>query len=55
MKTDAHWTIDPKSVDTETYDLSVHNPNKKEEVPPTVEECEAEFGAIYKELGKLLT
>ena len=54
VKTDAHWTVDPKSVDTETYDLSVHNPNKKEEVPPTVEECEAEFGAIYKELGKLL-
>ena len=54
VKTEAHWTVDPKTVDKTTYDLSVHNPNKKEEKPPTVAECEAELKAAFAEIGKLM-
>ena len=50
----AHWTLDPAAVDRTTYDLSVHNPNKKEEKPPTVAECEAELKAAFAEIGKLM-
>lgn len=48
------WTIDPASVDKETYDLSVHNPNRVEEKPPTVEECRAEIKSIFAELKELV-
>lgn len=42
------------AVDRTTYDLSVHNPNKKEEKPPTVAACEAELKAAFAEIGKLM-
>jgi len=41
------WTVNIKDVNTDTYDLSVKNPNKKEEVPLR----EPEF--ILKEIAKL--
>jgi len=49
-----HWTIDPSTIDPTTCDLSVHNPNKVEEKPPTVAECEAELKDALAELTKLV-
>jgi len=49
-----HWTLDPKTIDPATFDLSVHNPNKQEERPPTVAECEAELKDAFAQLHKLI-
>ena len=50
----SHWTVDPKTLDQTTLDLSVNNPNKVEEKLPTAAECRAKIEAIYKEIGALL-
>lgn len=51
---EAYWTIDPKSIDEATCDLSVKNPNKKAEVRATAAECRAEIQAAYTAIGELL-
>ena len=51
---EAYWTIDPKTLDEATYDLSVKNPNKKAEVRATAAECRAEIQAAYAAIGELL-
>jgi hypothetical protein len=49
-----HWTVDPATLDKNTLDLSVVNPNVEEERMPTSAECEAELLRLYGEIGKLL-
>ena len=50
----AHWTIDPKSLDEMTLDLSVNNPNVVEEKLPTAAELKASIKAVYAEIGEIL-
>ena len=51
---EAVWSIDPKTIDQETFDLSVKNPNKKPEERASAAECRAEIKAAYAEIGKIL-
>lgn len=48
------WTVDPATLDTTTYDLSVKNPNIKPEVRATAAECRAEIQSAYAAIGELL-
>ena len=56
------WTIDVEDLDTETFDLSVKNPNVKEEAPlrsPTeildeIEKLDEESREILKKIRALL-
>ena len=54
VKTAAHWTVDPKSVNQETYDLSVVNPNIEEEKLPSAAECKAKIKSLYAEIGEII-
>ena len=49
-----HWTVDPATLDQNSLDLSVVNPNVEEERMPTSAECEAELLRLYGEIGKLI-
>jgi type I restriction enzyme M protein len=51
---EAVWTVDPKAIDQETFDLSVKNPNKKAEKRASSAECRAEIKAAFAEIGKIL-
>ena len=51
---EAVWSVDPKTIDEETYDLSVKNPNKKPEVRASAADCRAEIKAAYEEVGGIL-
>jgi type I restriction enzyme M protein len=51
---EAVWSIDPKTIDQETFDLSVKNPNKKPEERASAAECRAEIKAAYAEIGEIL-
>ena len=53
-KTAAHWTIDPKSVNQDTFDLSVVNPNIEEEKLPSSAECKAKIKSLYAEIGEII-
>ena len=50
----AYWTVDPKTIDETTLDLSVNNPNVEEVKLPTAAECAAKIKAIYAEIGEVL-
>jgi type I restriction enzyme M protein len=51
---EAVWTVDPKAIDQETFDLSVKNPNKKAEKRASSAECRAEIKAAFAEIGGIL-
>lgn len=56
-KTDSEnsWTLDVKNIDTATYDLSVKNPNKKDEaVIRSAKEIIAEIQALDNDSGEIL-
>jgi len=53
-KADDSWTLDPKSLDPDTLDLSVVNPHVQAERLPTSDECEKEMREAWREIGKLL-
>ena len=48
------WSIDPKTLDPTTLDLSVVNPNIEAERLPTTAECEGVMRDAWREIGKLL-
>ena len=54
VKTAAHWTVEPKAVNQESYDLSVVNPNIEEEKLPSAAECKAKIKSIYTEIGEII-
>ena len=51
---EAVWSIDPKTIDQETFDLSVKNPNKKPEERASAAECRTEIKAAYAAIGEIL-
>lgn len=51
---EAYWEIDPASVDKTTFDLSVKNPNKKEEKKASSAECKAAIVEAYNAIGEIL-
>jgi len=51
---EAFWTVDPKSVDQTSFDLSVKNPNKKAEERASAAECREEIQAAFAEIGEIL-
>lgn len=51
---EAVWSIDPKTIDQETFDLSVKNPNKKPEKRASAAECRAVIKAAYAEIWEIL-
>jgi hypothetical protein len=51
---EAVWSVDPNTIDQETFDLSVKNPNKKPEERASAAECRAEIMAAYAEIGEIL-
>ena len=48
------WSINPKTLDPATLDLSVVNPNIEAERLPTTAECEGVMRDAWREIGKLL-
>ncbi len=48
------WTIDPATLDTTTYDLSVRNSNIVEEKLPSSQECLTRIRETHARLAKLL-
>lgn len=48
------WTLDPATLDPETCDLSVRNPNIHEERPPSASECLTRLRDLHAEMDKLL-
>lgn len=48
------WTLDPATLDPETCDLSVRNPNIREERPPSASECLTRLRDLHAEMDKLL-
>ena len=50
----SYWTIDPKTIDETTLDLSVNNPNVVEEKLPSAEELKAKIKAVYAEIGAIV-
>jgi type I restriction enzyme M protein len=52
---DKSWTVDAKKIDQNSFDLSVKNPNKKEEAPlREPDEILAEIAALDAESAKML-
>ena len=50
----SYWTIDPKTIDETTLDLSVNNPNVVEEKLPSAEELKAKIKSVYAEIGAIV-
>jgi type I restriction enzyme M protein len=50
----SHWQVDPKSVDDETVDLTVKNPNVEEVKLPSAAECRAEIKAALAEIAAVI-
>ena len=50
----SYWTIDPKTIDETTLDLSVKNPNVVEEKLPSAEELKAKIKSVYAEIGAIV-
>lgn len=48
------WTLDPATLDPETCDLSVRNPNLREERPPSAADCLTRLRELHAEMDKLL-
>lgn len=48
------WTLDPATLDPETCDLSVRNPNLREERSPSAADCLTRLRDLHAEMDKLL-
>lgn len=50
----SHWQVDPKTVDEETVDLTVKNPNMEEVKLPSAAECREEIKAALAEIAAVI-